>query len=191
MPHVVAPEVMRVPALFLDRDGVVNHDIGYVHEVAKFAFVPEIFELCRSARRAGYGRIVIVTNQAGIGRGLFAEGDYQALTRHIVGAFAREAVAVDAIYHSPWHPEADRPEYRRAHDWRKPAPGMILAAIDALAIDAAASVLIGDRATDIAAARAAGVGTTVMIGDKDPEAAATMRLPDMAAVLAWMRARSP
>lgn len=182
---------MRVPALFLDRDGVVNIDDGYVHRIAAFRFVAPIFELCRAARRAGFRRLVIVTNQAGIGRGLYDEADYQAVTRYMLDGFAREDVRIDAVYHAPWHPEAERPEYRRAHPWRKPGPGMILAAVDALSIDPAASVLIGDRETDIEAARAAGICTTIMLGDRVRDTAATLRLPDVAAALAWIEGRSP
>ena len=180
---------MRVPALFLDRDGIVNEDDGYVHSVEQFRFVEAVFDLCRAAREAGLVRIVIVTNQAGIGRGLYSEADYQAVTGHMLAGFARENIRIDAVYHAPWHPEAARPDYRRDHPWRKPGPGMILAALEALAIEAADSVLIGDRETDIAAARAAGLGTAIMIGDREPATAADLRLPDVAAAAGWLRSR--
>lgn len=152
------------PALFLDRDGVINVERVYVHRIADFEWQPGIFELARWAVTEGRA-LVVVTNQSGIGRGLYTEQDFQTLTTHMRERFKCEGAPLDAVYHCPFHPEAKLPEYRSDdHPWRKPRPGMILAAARGLHLDLAQSILIGDRAGDIAAAHAAGVGHPVMIG---------------------------
>ncbi|MBB3898675.1 D-glycero-alpha-D-manno-heptose-1,7-bisphosphate 7-phosphatase [Roseococcus suduntuyensis] len=139
-------------ALFLDRDGVVNEDLGYVHRIEDFHFRPGIFELCRAARGLGMA-LVVVTNQSGIGRGMYSEEDFAALTAWMCARFAQEGAALDRVEHCP-----DVAPSRR----RKPAPGMILDAAAALELDVAASVMVGDRRTDMAAAKAAGVGLRLL-----------------------------
>lgn len=174
-------------ALFLDRDGVVNRDTGYVHRVEDFAFIPPIFDLARRARGAGF-RLVVVTNQAGIARGLYGEAEYRALTDWMTARFAAEGAPLDAVYHCPYHPTAGVGRYKRDHAWRKPKPGMILEAERRLKLDLPRSILIGDRETDIAAARAAGVGTAVLIAPAKPAATQADRVePDLAAAYAWFR----
>lgn len=143
-------------ALFLDRDGVINIDHGYVHKAEEVTFVPGIFELCRAAVGRGY-RLVIVTNQAGIGRGYYTEADFAALMDWMRARFAAEGAPLTAVYHCPYHPEHGVGEYRRESDWRKPGPGMLLAAAAEHGIDLESSILIGDSETDVMAAQAAGV----------------------------------
>ena len=155
------------PALLLDRDGVINIDRTYVSRIEEFAWQPGIFDLARAAVRRGM-IIVVVTNQSGIGRGYYTEDDYQAVTAHMRARFDAEGAPIAAVYHCPFHPEAEQPLYRNPdHPWRKPRPGMILAARDDLGIDLARSVLIGDRWSDAAAGAAAGVGTLVVIGEPE------------------------
>jgi D-glycero-D-manno-heptose 1,7-bisphosphate phosphatase len=174
-------------ALFLDRDGVVNRDTGYVHRVEDFVFVPPIFDLARRARGAGY-RLVVITNQAGIARGLYTEADYRALTAWMEARFAAEGAPLDAVYHCPYHPTAGLGRYRRDHAWRKPKPGMILEAERRLKLDLPGSILIGDRETDIEAARGAGVGTAVLLAEKPPAATRADRVErDLAAAYDWFR----
>lgn len=149
------------PALFLDRDGVINHDAGYTHRWEQFRFVDGIFALGRAAHARGY-RIVVVTNQAGIGRGLYTEDDFHALTARMCERFAAEDAPIARVYFDPTHPEHGLGPYRRASAMRKPAPGMLLAARDELGIALAASVLVGDTPTDIEAGQRAGVRATLL-----------------------------
>lgn len=149
---------MNRPALFLDRDGVINVDHGYVHTPEAFEFVEGIFDLVASANHNGY-LVVVVTNQAGIGRGLYSELDFHVLTKWMKARFAERGVVIDAIYFCPYHPEHGLGEYRRESEFRKPAPGMLLQAQRDLGIDLEQSIFIGDKLTDMAAGRAAGVGT--------------------------------
>lgn len=155
------------PALFLDRDGVINIDRDYVHRIEDFEWQPGIFDLARIAQAADYP-IVVVTNQSGIGRGYYTEADFQRLTQHMMEGFAREGIRITAIYHCPYHPDAIHDHLRHPdHPWRKPRPGMLLAARTDLAIDMPRSIMIGDRLSDIQAGAAAGVGTVVLVGDAD------------------------
>lgn len=144
-------------ALFLDRDGVVNHDTGYAHRPEEITFVDGIFELCRRARRKDF-EIIIITNQAGIGRGYYTEAQFHALMKWMGERFAREGAPITAYYFCPHHPEHGIGEYLCACECRKPAPGMLHAARARHNLDMRASVLIGDNETDLAAGRAAGVG---------------------------------
>jgi len=149
-------------ALLLDRDGVVNVDKGHVHRIADVAFVPGIFDLCRAAHSMGF-RIVIVTNQGGIGRGLYTESDFRALTAWMERRFQNEGAPIARVYHSPYHPAHGLGPYRRDAECRKPGPGMLLQARADLGLDLGASVLVGDRASDIEAGRRAGVGANLLL----------------------------
>jgi D-glycero-D-manno-heptose 1,7-bisphosphate phosphatase len=147
---------MAERALFLDRDGVVNREIGYVIHKEDIQFVDGIFALCKTAKGLGY-RLVIVTNQAGIARGFYTETDYHALMDWMREEFLREGIIFDGIYHSPYHPVHGIGEYKREHEDRKPGAGMLRRAARDLGISLADSVMIGDRCTDIAAANAGGL----------------------------------
>jgi D-glycero-D-manno-heptose 1,7-bisphosphate phosphatase len=162
------------PALLLDRDGVVNEEIDYLHKIADCRFVDGIFALCRAFAARGFA-IVIATNQSGIGRGLFDEGAYAELMAWMRGEFAREGIALDAVYHCPDHPTEGKGAYRRDNPWRKPGPGMFLQAAQDLSLDLARSWCVGDKPGDIAAGRAAGVGTLVLL---DPATAEVARRGD-------------
>ena len=152
------------PALFLDRDGVINVDRGYVSRLDDFEWMPGIFAVARTASRLGLP-LVVVTNQSGIGRGYYSEDQFNALTAHIRDRFAAEGTPLAAVYHCPFHPEAVEPRYRAAdHPWRKPRPGMLLAARDELGLDLANSAMLGDRLVDMQAGAAAGIGHLALIG---------------------------
>lgn len=151
---------MNKPALFLDRDGVINVDHGYVYTPDKFEFIEGIFELVRAANRAGY-HVVVVTNQAGIGRGYYNVADFFALTNWMKVRFAEHCGTIDAVYFCPYHPEHGIGVYRRESNFRKPAPGMLLQAERELGIDLSRSIFVGDKLTDMAAGRAAGIGTLI------------------------------
>ncbi len=156
------------PALFLDRDGVVNKEIGYLHKSEQVEFIPGIFELCRAAQALGY-KLVIVTNQAGIARGLYSEADFHSLMRSMTDRFAGEHVELSAYYYCPHHPEHGIGAYRRDCPSRKPQPGMILQAARDLRLDLHRSILIGDRCSDIQAGAAAAIGTLVRLGGVESE----------------------
>jgi len=153
---------MATPGLLLDRDGVINVDHGYVYRIDQFEFVPGIFDLCRAARVLGH-RIAVVTNQAGIGRGLYTEADFHALTAWMQARFAAEGAPIDAVYFCPTHPTAGVGAYRVDSHFRKPGPGMLLQAAAELDLDLAASTLVGDKASDAEAAVAAGVGRVIVL----------------------------
>jgi len=149
-------------ALFLDRDGVINREVGYLHRSEDVVWVEGIFSLCRTAVALGY-RLVVVTNQAGIARGFYTQGDFDGLMEWMRLEFAAEGAPLDGVYHCPYHPEHGIGEYRREHEDRKPGPGMLLRAARDLGLDLAASVLVGDRCSDIAAAQAAGLKQAFLI----------------------------
>lgn len=173
-------------ALFLDRDGVINVEKNYVYRVQDFDFLPGIFDLCATARDLGYRRVV-VTNQAGIGRGYYTEDDFQRLTDWMAGVFAREGVPLDRVYHCPYHPTAGVGEYRRESEDRKPNPGMILRAARDLDLDLGASVLLGDKLSDVEAGRAAGVRHLLLLTDDDtPGPPDTVTVPDLAGARDWL-----
>jgi len=149
-------------ALFLDRDGVVNVEVGYLHRKDDVEFVPGIFSLCRTAMRLGY-RLVVVTNQAGIARGFYTEADFEALMNWMREALRIEGVELDAVYHCPYHPEHGVGEYRREHEDRKPGTGMLRRAVHEFDISLAESIMVGDRCSDITAANSAGLRKAFLI----------------------------
>ena len=165
---------MPAKALLLDRDGVINVDHGYVGTIERFDFQEGIFELTRRAVDSGF-RIVVVTNQAGIARGYYGEADFQALSAWMTRAFAAQGVALAAILHCPYYKAGVAGPYARESFWRKPNPGMILEAQRRLGLDLARSIFLGDQPTDMAAARAAGVGLRLFLdhgGDRERRGAA-------------------
>ena len=148
-------------ALFLDRDGVINIDYGYVYRKEDFHFVEGIFELAVKAKQSDY-IIVIVTNQAGIGRGYYTEEQFHELMDWVEEQFWQHGVEIAATYFCPYHPEYGIGKYKKDSDCRKPKPGMILRAAKELNIDLRASILVGDSDTDLEAGKAAGVGKLVL-----------------------------
>jgi D-glycero-D-manno-heptose 1,7-bisphosphate phosphatase len=153
----MSEEPVSRAVLFLDRDGVINVERGYVHRIEQVEFVPGIFELARYAVCELGWRIVVVTNQSGIGRGLFDEAAYQVLTDWICARFRDENAPIAKVYHCPFHPDIGVGAYRVDHDWRKPKPGMLLQAAADLGVELSRSALIGDKLSDIEAAAAAGI----------------------------------
>jgi D-glycero-D-manno-heptose 1,7-bisphosphate phosphatase len=156
-------------ALFLDRDGVINADYGYVHRIEQVTFLPGIFDLARFVFHELKWPIVIATNQAGIGRGYFDDTQFEILMRWICDRFKTEEAPIARVYHCPYHPEHGIGQYRIDHPWRKPQPGMFLQAARDLDIALGRSALIGDKMTDIEAGAAADVGLLVRLNSKATE----------------------
>ena len=151
------------PALFLDRDGVINEEVGYLHRMQDVKFVPGIVPLLRTAHTLGFF-VCVVTNQAGIGRGLYSEADFQVLMRSMRAALAADGAFLDGVYHSPFHPEHGVGDYRKDTECRKPKPGMLLQAARDHNLDLRRSVLVGDRCSDLAAGAAAGLTRLYLMG---------------------------
>jgi D-glycero-D-manno-heptose 1,7-bisphosphate phosphatase len=157
----------RVPGLgrkaaFLDRDGVISTDAGFLHRVEQFEFLPRAVQGLQRLQAAGY-LLVVITNQSGIARGFYTEEDYLRLTAHMRLLLSAAGVELSAVEHCPHLPDAPVARYRIACDCRKPLPGMLTRAAAALNIDMAVSILVGDRASDIQAGRAAGVGRCFLV----------------------------
>ncbi len=142
-------------AIFLDRDGVINVDRGYVSTIEAFEFVPHLFETLRHFQALGY-LLIIVTNQSGIGRGYYTLEDFKKLSAWMLERLEEEGIEIDALYHCPHDPDS-------GCGCRKPAPGMILEAIDTFGIDPQRSWMIGDKQSDIGAAKNAGIERTILI----------------------------
>lgn len=162
-------------AAFLDRDGVINLDRGYVYRREDFEFVPGVLAGARRLHELGF-LLVVTTNQSGIGRGLYSEADFESLTRWMRGQFEAAGAPLAGVYHCPHHPTEASGTYRRDCECRKPAPGMLLVAARELGIDLAASAMFGDKSSDLEAARAAGVPLRILLGT---DAQALPRMPEI------------
>ncbi|OOF38451.1 D-glycero-beta-D-manno-heptose-1,7-bisphosphate 7-phosphatase [Rodentibacter rarus] len=148
-------------AIFLDRDGTLNIDYGYVHDIDHFKFIEGAIEALRALKSKGY-LLVLVTNQSGIARGYFSEDQFLQLTEWMDWSLAEQDVDLDGIYYCPHHPDG-KDEYKKNCDCRKPKSGMLLQAIKELKIDPAQSVMIGDKVDDIKAGIGAKVKTNVLV----------------------------
>lgn len=146
-----------IRALFLDRDGVINQDTGYTSSAENFRFIDGIFDLCRAAKRLGY-LLIVVTNQAGIGRGYYSEQDFLSLTEWMRERFEAEGAPITDVFHCPYHPEHGVGHYKKDSFDRKPNPGMLLRAAEKHGLDLANSIMIGDKDSDMQAASKADVG---------------------------------
>jgi D-glycero-D-manno-heptose 1,7-bisphosphate phosphatase len=139
---------MKKRAVFLDRDGTINVDVGYPRDFGQVPIYPGSFEAIRKIAEAGF-LAVVVTNQSGIGRGFFGEEEIEALHGRMKEALAARGAPVAAIYFCPHYEESADPRYREACACRKPAPGMAERAARELDVDPAASYMIGDKVEDI------------------------------------------
>ena len=153
---------MSKPAIFIDRDGVINVDRGYVHKRDDFEYIDGVFDAVKKCKDMGY-LLVLVTNQSGIARGIFTEEQFETLTEWMDWNFAENDIDFDGIYYCPHHPEATVEQYKEECDCRKPSPGMFMSAQSFLDIDMENSVMIGDKKEDMMAAQAAGVGTRILV----------------------------
>lgn len=171
IPRMIKPKNVQKKskkALFLDRDGVINEDLHYVHTSSKFVFKNEIFPLCRKAIQNDY-LLVVVTNQSGIGRGLYTEEEFHKLTLWMNRKFQEQKVLISDVLFSASHPTHGIGRYKKEDYNRKPNPGMILEASEKHNISTEKSILIGDKISDIQAGIAAGVGKNILLAEGENE----------------------
>jgi D-glycero-D-manno-heptose 1,7-bisphosphate phosphatase len=150
--------------VFLDRDGIVNVDRGYVHLKEDFVFCEGIFDLCRMLEDHGF-KIFMITNQSGIARGYFTLNEFKALNDWMLGIFLEHGIHISKVYYCPHHPTEGKSEFRIDCRCRKPAPGMILQAGEEFNLNLKESILIGDGERDIEAGIRAGVGQVYWVSD--------------------------
>tara|TARA_Y100001978_G_C23662301_1_gene419336 strand:+ start:203 stop:736 length:534 start_codon:yes stop_codon:yes gene_type:complete len=148
-------------ALFLDRDGIINIDLKYVGKIENFVFEKGIFDLVKSANFFSY-KVIVVTNQSGIGRGFYSEKDFLLLTKWMKEQFALNNGFIDKVYFCPHHPKFGINKYKKKCNCRKPNPGMILKACEEFDLCLKESVFLGDNITDMQAGISAGVGTLLL-----------------------------
>jgi len=161
--QVELPRALRRPAVFFDRDGVLNEDTGYVHRSEDVRWISGAREAIKLCNDNGY-LVFVVTNQAGVARGLYGVDAVERLHAWMNARLAETGAHVDEFRYCPFHQEGSVAQFRRASDRRKPAPGMLLDCMRAWPVDRSRSLLIGDKATDIAAAEAAGVAGHLFLG---------------------------
>jgi D-glycero-D-manno-heptose 1,7-bisphosphate phosphatase len=152
---------MRRPAVFLDRDGTLNEDTGYVHRIEDFRWLSGAIAAVRRLNAAGF-YVFVVTNQSGVARGLFDEAAVRDLHGWMNEELRRAGAHIDDLRYCPHHPDATVPAYRMTCACRKPAPGMILDLMRSWPVIAEASIAFGDKERDAAAGRAAGIAAEVV-----------------------------
>lgn len=154
-------------ALFLDRDGVINKEINYLYRIEDVEFIDGVFETGRLFQSLGF-LLIVITNQAGIARGLYTVDDFFRLNDWMMNEFKIRGVHISKTYYCPFHPTEGIGEYRKESYDRKPNPGMILKARDEFNLNLPASILVGDQESDIEAGINAGVGTNVLVKSGHP-----------------------
>jgi D,D-heptose 1,7-bisphosphate phosphatase len=160
-PVEAGERVMGASGVFLDRDGTLVEEVGYLDSLDRMTLFPWTVDAVRLLHRAGY-KVIVTTNQAGVARGYFAEDFVSRAHEHLDKRLRAGGADVSGYYYCPHHPKADVAAYRRACDCRKPAPGMLLRAAREHDIDLTRSFAVGDRWTDVEAGRRAGVRSVLV-----------------------------
>ncbi len=173
------------PAIFMDRDGTLSHEVGYVNHVSRFRLFPWSVEAVKLANRAGW-LAVVVTNQAGVARGYFPESVIHEVHGALGRAMAEGGARLDAVYFCPHHPSVGEPPYRQDCDCRKPRPGLLKRAEKELGADLSRSWVVGDREGDLklawkVGARGALVKSGYGLGEWTHLAPGWSRPPDLVA----------
>ena len=146
---------MPIKTIFLDRDGVINKEINYLHKIDEFEFIDGIFDACLYFQSLSY-KIIIITNQSGISRGYYTESDYQKVTQWMLNQFKYKNINILDIFHCPHGPDSNC-------DCRKPKPGMFLKAKAKHNTDMEKSWMIGDKERDTIAAKSVGIDNTILV----------------------------
>lgn len=157
---------MMKKALFLDRDGVINREKNYVFRIRDFEFMEGIFEVLQHFQSLGY-LLIVITNQAGIGRGYYSESDFCLINNWMLRQFKIHKIYISKVYYCPYHPTFGLGKYKKDAFCRKPNPGMILEAKNEFNIDLSKSILIGDKISDIEAGINSGIKTNVLIQNSE------------------------
>ena len=183
----------QAPAVFLDRDGTIIEDVGYLDAIERMALFPWSIDAIRALKRAGFV-VVVVTNQSGVARRYFTEAFVQETHRALEQRLAGGGVRIDAYYYCPHHPDGKGDEYRRQCDCRKPAPGLVDRAARDLALDVKRSFVVGDTWRDVGLARAVGAAAVLVrtgagaIEERRPPpgVAADAVVDNLAAAASWI-----
>jgi len=146
---------MAIKTIFLDRDGVINKEVGYLHKIEDFIFIDGVFEACLFFKKLDY-QIIIISNQSGIARGYFTLLDYEKLTKWMINQFSKKNISILDVFFCPHGPKSKC-------SCRKPKPGMLVDAKNKYNIDLEKSWMIGDKETDIEAANLAGINNTILL----------------------------
>ncbi|AIK97272.1 D-glycero-beta-D-manno-heptose 1,7-bisphosphate 7-phosphatase [Candidatus Odyssella acanthamoebae] len=160
-------------ALILDRDGVINHDYGYVSAPEQFHFIDGIFDLCQVALARGY-LIIVITNQSGIARGYYSIEDFERLNEWMIAQFEIHSIPISHVHFCPHHPDSNLPEFAKSCDCRKPKAGLFHQAATDYNLDLTQSIAVGDKVRDMVAAQTAGVGTRILLSSLPCDAAQYM-----------------
>lgn len=158
----VMDDINMSKAIFLDRDGVINEERGYVHCASNFTFIPHSVDAMRCLQNAGY-KLIVITNQSGIARGLYSYSDYEDLTQYMLTFLRHVGVYITEVYCCPHHPVFGVGYFRVDCSCRKPKSGMILRAQSEHGINLSNSILVGDKVTDIEAGRSAKIGKCILV----------------------------
>jgi len=151
---------MTIKTIFLDRDGVINKEKGYLHKIKDFEFISGVFETCRYLQGLNY-KIIIITNQSGISRGLYTENDFQIINNWMISEFKKNDINILDVFHCPHSPESNC-------NCRKPKPGMLIKAKNKYKIDMQNSWMLGDKESDIIAANNSGITNTIIVRSGHP-----------------------
>jgi D-glycero-D-manno-heptose 1,7-bisphosphate phosphatase len=154
--------VLLRPAVFIDRDGTLSEEVGYVNHPSRLRLLPRSAEAIRRLNESGVAAVV-TTNQAGLARGYFSPDVLGQVNAELVAQLARDGARLDGIYVCPHHPTEGEPPYRADCDCRKPRPGLVLRAAAELGLDLAASTVVGDKPSDLEVARRVGAGAVLVL----------------------------